>query len=202
MHGTLTGSRAEGESASWENFNNRNTQSLLKALNHGTWIVQKHQWKLHNFLDVDCDVMLLLILGENKPEQFFQGIWLCSHILYLVVGKYVSKNALIQLWKIRGDSDIKEAETGGCVLNQGDTKINYSASSSFKALFHEELTPSQHISALWCLTWCWLLCSGPLCLVTSHSREGFCWRRGRVVCRETIPWHSSTGQELILSREI
>lgn len=73
------------------------TQSLLKALNHGTWTVSKHQWKLHHFLDVDCDVMLLLILGENKPEQFFQGIWLCSCILYLVVGKYVSKNTLIQL---------------------------------------------------------------------------------------------------------
>lgn len=79
--------------------------------------------------------MLLLIPGENKPKQFFQGIWLYSWILYLVVGKYVSKNTLIQLEKIRGDSDIKEAETGGCVLNQGHTKINYSASSSFKALF-------------------------------------------------------------------
>lgn len=89
--GSITGSQAEGASVSWENFNNRNTQSLLKGLNHGTWTVQKHQWKLLNFLDVGCYVMLLLILGENKPEQFFQSFWLCSRILYLVVGKYVSK---------------------------------------------------------------------------------------------------------------
>lgn len=48
------GSRATGESAGWEDPNNREKQSLLEALNHGARTVQKHQWKPHNFLDVDC----------------------------------------------------------------------------------------------------------------------------------------------------
>lgn len=91
IHGTLSHAAEQRGKVLAGKTSTTEIQSLLKALNHGTCTVQKHQWKLHNFLDVDCDVMLMLILGENKSEQFFQGMWLCSCILYLVVGKYVSK---------------------------------------------------------------------------------------------------------------